>query len=168
MDQIRMSWMNQCFKACWGKKAFINLLCQQYFFETIKLYCDFFFLVSEQPASSQYLMGIPLPFEGGLISTLWLDEFSLLEVSSSQTSPNIPISRGARCLRLPPVGEARHTASSQVSPLHIQHHVTGFNAWTQKPNGRDLGTGCICKSVKIFFFFFGDRQYRGIRLWLKH
>lgn len=52
------------------------------------------------------------------------------------------------------------TASSVSSPL--PHHVTGCNAWMQEPNGGDLGTGCICKSVTIFL---QDRKYARITVW---
>lgn len=55
------------------------------------------------------------------------------------------------------------TASSVSSSSSLQHHVTGFNAWMQKPNWGDLGMGYICKSVKIFL---QDRKYAGITLWL--
>lgn len=48
----------------------------------------------------------------------------------------------------PSTGGKGQTAAS-VSPS-LQHHVMGFNAWMQKPSGEDLGTGYICKSVKIF------------------
>lgn len=54
--------------------------------------------------------------------------------------------------------DTRNSTASSVSSS-LQHHVTGFNAWMQKPNGGDLGTGCICKSVKIFL---QDRKYAGI------
>lgn len=64
--------------------------------------------------TSQYPIWNPLLFEKGLISTLWVNKYSPLEVSSSQASPNIPISREAWCLRPPLVGKAR-----QVSPLHF-------------------------------------------------
>lgn len=92
--------------------------------------------------------GNPSLLGRGLISTLWVNEYSqrgvqqsgVTQYSQQQTSLVPETSTSGKGL----------TPETPAASSSLQRHVTGFKAWMQKPNWGDLERGCICKSVKIF------------------